>query len=421
MQCRHCGAPLRRGVGVCPACGTSQPRSVTTVRCRACGKRSLAALQVCPHCGRNLKPGLPISFQALGLGIVGVLAAVFLITRLNFDGAGQALTALAPTITLPTPTTTPTRPAPALPLKTPTDAAPVEGQDATPTTAAEMLTVTVTEALTPTASAPPVTLTSIASATPTATAMPTATPTATAMPTATPTATSMPTATPTATPMPTATTVATPTRTPTKLSPTKTPTATPRPTEVNTPAGTVRYTIRAGDTLSLIAQRFNTTVASLLALNPGLNPSRLRVGAVILVAGSPADANATPTPPPTSTAAVQMDAPVLVGPATGSSYNGEDAIILLNWQSPGALADSIAYLLEIGYRIGGNFDWRSSEVTTTTGWRVSNQLYGKAEQETGRRYSWRVTMVSVTVDSSGRITALQRVSPASETREFLWN
>lgn len=419
MQCRHCGAPLRRGVGVCPACGTSQPRSVTTVRCRACGKRSLAALQVCPHCGRNLKPGLPISFQALGLGIVGVLAAVFLITRLNLDGAGQALTALAPTITLPTPTTTPTRPAPAFPLKTPTDAAPVEGQDATPTTEVEMLTVTATEALTPTAGAPSVTLTSIASAT--QTAMPTATSTAT--PTPAPTATS--TAPSTATPTRTATAVATPTRTPTKLpptrTPTKTPTATPRPTEVNTPAGTIRYTIRAGDTLSLIAQRFNTTVASLLALNPGLNPSRLRVGAVILVAGSPADANATPTPPPTSTAAVQMDAPVLVGPATGSSYNGEDAIILLNWQSSGALADSIAYLLEIGYRIGGNFDWRSSEVTTTTGWRVSNQLYGKAEQETGRRYSWRVTMVSVTVDSSGRITAIQRVSPASETREFLWN
>jgi len=397
MQCRHCGTPLRRGVGVCPVCGTPQPRSATTVRCRACGRRSHAALQVCPHCGRNLKPGLPISWQMIGLGILGVLAAVFLISRINIGSVGQALSALAPTTIFPTSTNTPAQPAPTSPPDAQADATAtqeIEGttpvvEENTPTVAA-ITVVTETQTLTP----------------------------------PTPTVTATPTSTPAPTVTPTPTTPATPTTIPATNTPTRVP-ATPTP--VSTPVGTVSYTIRAGDTLAAIAQRFNTTVASLLALNPGLNPSRLRVGQVILVAGAAPGGSVTPAPQvtptvrATSTASVQMSAPILTGPASGSAYNGDDAIILLNWQSAGALPDAVAYLLEIGYRVGGNFDWRASEVTTTTGWRVSNLLYGQAEQETGRRYSWRVTMVSVTVDSAGRVTAIQRISPASETREFLWN
>ena len=413
MQCRHCGTPLRRGVGVCPVCGTPQPRAATTVRCRACGRRSHAALQVCPHCGRNLKPGLPISWQMMGLGILGVLAAVFLISRVNIGSVGEVLSALAPTTIFPTSTNTPAQPAPTSSQDAQADATPTQeiegttpvGEENTPTVAA-ITVVTETQTLTP--------------PTPTVTATPTGTPAPTVTPTPTPPAT--PTTSPATTP---------PTRapaTPPKVPATNTPTRAPAtPTPVSTPLGTVSYTIRAGDTLAAIAQRFDTTVASLLALNPGLNPSRLRVGQVILVAGAAPGASetpvprATPTVRATSTASVQMSAPILTGPASGSAYNGDDAIILLNWQSAGALPDAVAYLLEIGYRVGGNFDWRASEVTTTTGWRVSNLLYGQAEQETGRRYSWRVTMVSVTVDSAGRVTAIQRISPASETREFLWN
>ena len=419
MQCRHCGTPLRRGVGVCPVCGTPQPRSATTVRCRACGRRSHAALQVCPHCGRNLKPGLPIPWQTMGLGILGVLAAVFLISRINIGSVGEALSALAPTTIFPTSTNTPELPAPTSPQDAQADATPTqEIEGATPVveenapTVVAIAVVTETQTLTP----PTPTVT----ATPTSTPVPTATPTSTPVPTVTPTPTTP--ATPTKVP---ATNTPTPApATPTKVPATNTPTRAPAtPTPVSTPVGTVSYTIRAGDTLADIARRFDTTVASLLALNPGLNPSRLRVGQVILVAGGSATPapQVTPTVRATSTASVQMSAPILTGPASGSAYNGDDAIILLNWQSAGALPDSVAYLLEIGYRVGGNFDWRASEVTTTTGWRVSNLLYGQAEQETGRRYSWRVTMVTVTVDSAGRVTAIQRISPASETREFLWN
>ena len=38
------------------------------------------------------------------------------------------------------------------------------------------------------------------------------------------------------------------------------------------------YSVRSGDTLGTIAERFGTTVDGLLALNPGIDPRALRVG-----------------------------------------------------------------------------------------------------------------------------------------------
>lgn len=43
------------------------------------------------------------------------------------------------------------------------------------------------------------------------------------------------------------------------------------------------YTIRPGDTLYKIAQRYNTTVNAILTANPGVNPLYLRVGQIITV------------------------------------------------------------------------------------------------------------------------------------------
>ncbi len=431
VQCKHCGTPLRRGVGVCPVCGTTQPAAVTTVRCRACGKRSQAALQVCPHCGRDLKPaGWWLPLQTVALGVVGVLAVAFLISRISLPDASQTLASLAPTITLPTLTPTPIETTPDLVLEVPTDAPPVIETTAPLTPTGELtMTVNVTAAAEiASASSPTTTRRLDSSPTPSATA----TPTASALPAAT--------ATPTASPRSTATTMATATTTarPPTATATRVPaTATPRPatatatrvpataTPVRDAAGTTRYTIRAGDTLSAIAARFNTSVARLLALNPGLNPSRLQVGAQILVPGPGATATpaprATVTPASTNTPPPQAPAPELVGPASGSSYSGEDAIILLSWQAVAGLPDSMAYLVEIGFSLGGVFDWRVAEATTNASWRVSNLLYGQADQESGRRYSWRVVVVSVTRDAAGNISAWQRVGPPSEARDFNWN
>ena len=57
------------------------------------------------------------------------------------------------------------------------------------------------------------------------------------------------------------------------------------------PVGSFAYTIKSGDTLYKLAQTYNTTVAAIIALNPGINPDNLRVGQVICIPRE--------TPPPT--------------------------------------------------------------------------------------------------------------------------
>ncbi len=43
------------------------------------------------------------------------------------------------------------------------------------------------------------------------------------------------------------------------------------------------YAIRSGDTLDIVALKFNTTVARLLRLNPGIDPHALRIGQKIRI------------------------------------------------------------------------------------------------------------------------------------------
>ena len=100
-----------------------------------------------------------------------------------------------------------------------------------------------------------------------------------------------PTPTVTATATATSTATSTPTETPTPAPPTETPT----PTMTETPSGPSLYVVQEGDTLSSIAEKFNTTLEVLLALNPNIDPDTLviRVGDQIVI---PAPDTQLPTP-----------------------------------------------------------------------------------------------------------------------------
>ncbi|NLW21797.1 MAG: LysM peptidoglycan-binding domain-containing protein, partial [Tissierellia bacterium] len=43
------------------------------------------------------------------------------------------------------------------------------------------------------------------------------------------------------------------------------------------------YTIRPGDTLFLLSQRFNVSVQAIIAANPGIDPNNLQIGQVICI------------------------------------------------------------------------------------------------------------------------------------------
>ncbi|WP_368645487.1 LysM peptidoglycan-binding domain-containing protein [Alkalibacterium putridalgicola] len=63
------------------------------------------------------------------------------------------------------------------------------------------------------------------------------------------------------------------------------------------PSSSTTYTVKAGDTLSAIAARYNTTVSKIAAANTITNVNLIRVGQVLTIPGS----GGTTTPPPSST------------------------------------------------------------------------------------------------------------------------
>jgi|GEM_PF-91996 len=93
------------------------------------------------------------------------------------------------------------------------------------------------------------------------------------------------------------------------------------------PPGSFAYTIRAGDTCFLLAQRFGTTVAAILAINPGLNCDNLQIGQVICIPSAPPP----PTCPPGSFAytVVSGDTLFFIAQRYGTTVN---AILAINPQ-----------------------------------------------------------------------------------------
>ena len=103
--------------------------------------------------------------------------------------------------------------------------------------------------------------------------------------------------------------VASPTITPTHTpTPTETPTATPtaQPTPTMVLVGVITHTVKAGDTPLEIARAYNISLDQLLRNNPGLNPTNLQIGQVLIIQPG---TGATPVPTSTVTAAGEQPTP----------------------------------------------------------------------------------------------------------------
>jgi LysM repeat protein len=103
-------------------------------------------------------------------------------------------------------------------------------------------------------------------------------------------------------PPPTPTPTVTPTDSPTPTAPPSS-NVSPTPTPTYTPLPPRAHQVQEGETLSDIAQTYDTTVDEILALNPGITPELLQVNQVLLI--PPAE----PTPLPTGTATPEGPTP----------------------------------------------------------------------------------------------------------------
>jgi LysM repeat protein len=177
---------------------------------------------------------------------------------------------------------------------------------------------------------------------------------------------------------------------------TATASATPtRAAETASPTATVAATASPSATAAVIASP--TTIAATATTRP-----------------SP---TATPTPPPTKTPAPLLAALILVNPGDGSSYDGQNAQIELQWQNKEYLPTGAIYRVTVQWLNKGAM-MTDRQDTTATSIRAPLWLWGEADQP-GRQYTWSVQMVQLATDGKGgeRIIPL---NPPSEKRTFYW-
>lgn len=295
-RCPSCYTVVLHNQTVCAECGTRLVPRVTRIRCLRCGKQATSDHVICPSCGRNLHaaPSRMLTFGVPAL-LVGVLAIVLIARGMpSFLQGNENITLLQNFVITPAssdsePNVLPAREslAPAVVQSGPgqsdestsSNTEPAVFADSTPTPPPEESGTTADGSEdgsmpagtpVPPAETPAVTATAVEKE-PTATA-------AAAEDTATPSSPFPP--------LPTVTETAT-----------STGTVTPTPTAMPKPAW-LTYTIRAGDTIGAIANRFGIPLEELLRAND-LTPrdvTRLQIGDVIVLPGL---LQATPTPAPT--------------------------------------------------------------------------------------------------------------------------
>ena len=394
MKCPNCGASFRGGRGRCPACGYRVQVKQLARRCPECRARVAEGAKTCLMCGSPLKGGksfLPkVSLSMVPPApLLGAAAAVVLLVALWFVKPWRALQ--FGTYQTPTPS-----------------------------------------------------------------------PTLTATPTFTPTATSTPTVTPTETATPQVTTyivrsgdtlsliaadfgipveaimaandlpnhmiqvgqeLIIPVETP---SPEANPEVSETPVPGATPQGeTSTYVVRAGDSLSEIASRFNVALDDLMEANGIDNPDAIREGQTLTI---PARVSSTETPgiggPPTPTVSSHLvyPAPVLLGPPEGWAFREAEAElpILLNWLSVGLLGEDEWYSITIrSESIEGAEGEGVTEFTKANSYRLPLELRPAADAES-HLLEWRVAVVRlVETETEGAIDIVP-VGHQSEWRTLYW-
>ena len=277
-RCPSCDTPVLYNQTVCAECGTRLTPHVTKVRCRQCGKRATSDHVICPHCGRALRAA-PSRLLTIGapLLLVGALTLAIIVraptlpARLAPNTSGS-LSLLQNIVITPVPAANEADSvvaandnlapiiinSPAGQAEASSPLALNSAEESTPLIVAQVNDVVLSQNLEAAPSASEVESNQAAIPLPTETAIPT----------------------------PTVETTPTPTS--------------PAPTATSTPVADLRYTIKAGDTIIGIAQRFGISADTLLEANAltEREASNLQIGRELVLPGIKPSA----TPSATATA-----------------------------------------------------------------------------------------------------------------------
>lgn len=183
-----------------------------------------------------------------------------------------------------------------------------------------------------------------------------------------------------------------------------------------TPTGDMLiYSVQAGDTVSGIAEKFNSRIDWILQANKMDGSAILRIGQSLLVPLSPMTPTPSPTPnvtpqPPTPTPVPTLGAPALLSPADGSIVTGQEAV-LLSWTSVGTLGADEWYVVIV--RKSGSLTPLITWWSKNTTWRLPATYRDPSGTDTD--IIWRVQVRKGSPDNAG-----EPISPASVERRFTW-
>ena len=185
------------------------------------------------------------------------------------------------------------------------------------------------------------------------------------------------------------------------------PTATPN-------GGTLIYTVQAGDTVSLIAARFGSTMEWIFDAN-NLKPTDiLHIGRSLQVPLSDVTPTPAPTadvsPSPTPTPGLPFGAPALLIPADAAVVTS-DREILLTWTAVGTLAKDQWYVVTL--QTPGSPGAIAPFWTKGSSWRVPPDF--KPAGQTPAEVIWQVQVLTGSPGNSGK-----PASPPSTPRRFKW-
>lgn len=205
------------------------------------------------------------------------------------------------------------------------------------------------------------------------------------------------------------------------------PTPTPGPTPTPDPdAGPdelvpfILHTVRAGDTLSTIAERYGVRIDDIRAANEiAADSTTININQVLTIP------QYTPTPEPESEAVVAgtptpvlaYTAPDMLYPPDKAVFTGPDAVILLQWAANGILNDKEYYELEF-IAPAANGKETTKIYQRSTAWRVPAELFPPADANE-RSFSWRISIVRLVTGSGPPNYKI--ISQTVRRRTFTWN